>query len=277
MLCGYDSGIIDESGFSRVVNAFNGATSFTPQDGPTVGTFSTVNKATPDDNTFISASLVSATSILTMTTQPSNGDTVTVGTKDGTTAAVYTFKTSLSTAFDVLIDTTAQNTLINLFNAINAGTGSGTKYGTGTTVNYDVTAVQLPVGQIEVVANTAGTAGNSIATSKTGSAASWPGSTLTGGSNIPGPTNFKFQRPPPNTTVVSAMQTVVRALKTDSGTAIIQTALIGPLGGTETGNTHSLSVSPDYYSDIIEVDPDTSAGLTPTTIINGQFQINRTA
>lgn len=277
LLAGYDSGIIDESSYGRLLNAFGGAVSFLPSDGPAVGAYSTVNKAVPDDNTFISASLVSATSILTMTTQPANTNTVTVGTKDGTTAAVYTFKTSITTAFDVLIDTTAQGSLINLLNAINAGTGSGTKYGTGTTANFDVVASQLPVGQIEVTASTAGTAGNSVVTSRTGTAASWPGAHLTGGANIPGPSNFKFQRPPPNTTIVSAMQTVVRALKTDAGTAVIQTALIGPLGGTETGATHNLSVSPDYYSDMIETDPDTSAGLTPTTIINGLFQINRTA
>lgn len=277
LISGYDSGVVDESSFAHTLNARNGAVSFVPNDGPSVGSYSTTNKATPDDNTFISAALVNATNILTMTTQPTAGDTVTVGTKNGSTAAVYTFRAGVSSAFDVLIDTTAQNTLINLFNAINAGPGAGTKYGTGTTSNFDVNAVQLPVGQIQVVANTAGTAGNSIASTKTGSAASWASATLTGGANIPGPTNFKFQHPPPNTTIISALQTVIRAAKTDSGLGTVQTALIGPLGGTITGSAHPLAVSVDYYTDIIETDPDTSGSLTPTTIINGQFQINRTA
>ena len=277
LLMGYDGAITDESSFLRTITTQNGAVQFTPGDGSTVGNYSTLNKIIPDDNTFISAGLTNATNILTMTTQPSNGDTVTVGTKNGSTAAVYTFKTAITTAFDVLIDTTAQNTLLNLYNAINAGSGAGTKYGTSTTANYDVNAIQLAVGQIQVIANVAGTSGNSISSTKTGTAASWATTTLTGGAGINGPSQFKFMRPPNNTTLISAMQTVVRALKTDAGTATIQTALIGPLGGTQTGATHNIATSPDFYSDIIEIDPDTSGALTPTTIINGKFQINRTA
>lgn len=275
-LMGYDSGIVDESSFTRTINANGGALSFQVNDGTSLGQYSTINKVTPDDNTFIAASLTNATNILTMTSQPSNATTVTVGTKDGTVPAVYTFKTAITTAFDVLIDTTAQNTLINLFNAINAGSGSGTKYGAGTTSNFDVNAVQLPVGQIEVFANTAGTGGNSIASTST-STASWTTSTLTGGASIPGPSEFKFQRPPNNTTIVSALQMSVRALKTDAGTSTIQDTFIGALGGTAPGATHNLTLSPVYYNDIIETDPDTMGVLTPTTITNGTFEINRTA
>lgn len=277
LLMGYDSGVQDESSFLRSVGALNGAVSFVPADGPQLGVYTTVNKAVPDDNTFISASLLNATNIGTMTTQPSNGNTVTVGTTDGTTPAVYTFKTSVTTAFDVLIDTSAQNTLINLLNAINAGAGSGTKYGTGTTSNFDVTASQLVVGQIEVVANLAGTGGNSIPSTRTGTVFAWASSTLTGGANIPGPTDFLFQRPPNNTTIISALQTNIRALKTDAGTADVQTSFIAPLGGVTAGGTHALTVNATYYADIIETDADTSGPLTPTTIINGKFQIDRTA
>lgn len=277
LLSGYDSGVTDESSFQRTLTAVGGAVSFIPADGPDVGAFSTVNKTTPDDNTFIAAELTSAAGVLTMTTQPTNGNTVTVGTTDGTTPAVYTFKTAVTVAYDVLIDTTAQNTLLNLYNAINLGAGIGTKYGAGTLVNFDVTASQLPAGQIEVGANTAGTAGNAIVTTSTGTAAVWGASTLQGGSNIPGPTNFRLQRPPSNTTIISALQTVVRATKTDSGLGTVQTAFIGPLGGTVTGTAHPLSISTDYYNDIIETDPDTSGPLSPTTVIGGQLQINRTA
>ncbi len=276
-LMGYDSGVVDESSFTRALTVYGGAASYLPSDGPNVGVYSTVNKANPDDNTFMAAGLLNATNVLTMTTQPSNGDTVTLGTKDGTNAAVYTFKTALASAFDVLIDTTAQGTLTNLLNAINIGTGAGTKYGTGTTANYDVNGSALPAGQILVTANLAGTGGNSIPSTKTGTAASWATTTLSGGANIPGPTDFYFQRPPNNTTIISALQTNIRALKTDAGTATLQTAFIGPLGGTKTGGTHALTISPDYYADIIEIDPDTSGPLSPTSIINGKFQINRTA
>lgn len=277
LLCGYNAGIVDESSFARTLFPNNGAIAFTVGDGSTVGTFSTINKAIPDDNTFISAALTSATGVLTMTTQPSNTQTVTVGTTDGSTAAVYTFKTSLSTAYDVLIDTTAENTLLNLFNAINAGPGIGTKYGTSTLANFDVSATQLPAGQIMVTALTAGTAGNSIASTSTATAATWGSSTLTGGASIPSASRFKVQRPPPNTTLISAVQSTVRAYKSDAGSCVVQSALIGPLGGVAAGATHNLATNPGYYLDIIEVDPDTSLAITPSTLINGSIQINRTA
>jgi len=190
---------------------------------------------------------------------------------------VYTFKTAISSAFDVLIDTSAENTLTNLVNAINAGPGAGTKYGTGTTSNYNVNATLLPTGQFLVTANVAGSAGNSIASTATGTAASWNTATLTGGSNIPGPTNFTLQRPPNNTTIISATQLVTRALKTDSGAASIETAFIGALGGTVTSSNFGLTTSPTYYNLIMELDPDSSGPISPTTLVNGQIQVNRTA
>lgn len=274
-LAGFDSIIQDESSFAQPVSALNGAVQFTTNDGPTVGAWSTIGKAIPDDNTFVEAPFIAASQILTLNSNVSNGDTVTVGTTDGTTAAVYTFKTSLTTAFDVLVDTNTQNSLQNLYNAINAGPGSGTKYETGTTANFDVNAVQLPAGQMEVFANVAGTAGNSIACSSAVTSGSWGNTTLLGGLNIPGPSNFGIQRLPPTTTIISAVQVSVRSFKTDAGVGTMNTALVGPLGSVGTGPTHSLTVSPIYYNDIYEVDPDTSGPISPTTITNGFIQINR--
>lgn len=276
-LMGYDGSVTDESSFARSSFIGGSAADFIPSDGPLVGEYSTVNKAVPDDNTFISAALVNATNLLTMTSQPANGNTITLGTSDGSTPAVYTFKNTITTAFDVLIDTTAQNTLINFLNAVNAGPGAGVKYGTATTSNFDVNAVQLPVGQIEVIANLAGTGGNSIPSTRTGTAAVWASATLTGGAAIPGISAFKFQRPPNNTTIISALQTNVRASKTDAGTATIQTTFEGALGGTAPGVTHNLTISGNYYADMVETDPDTMGPLSPTTIINGILEINRTA
>lgn len=273
LLVGYDTIIQDESSFARSLTANNGAVQQTPNDG--TSNWPVIGKSTPDDNTFIEAPFVAATSVLTVTVNPSNGNTVTVGTKNGSTPAVYTFKTALASAFDVLIDTNIQNTLQNLFNAINAGPGSGTKYGTSTTSNFDVNATQLPAGQMQVTANTPGTAGNSIATTKSGITGSWTGSTLSGGSNIPGPSNFGVQRLPPTTTIVSAVQVTMRSYKSDAGVGTINSALVGALGGVATGATHSLTVSPIYYNDIYETDPDTSGPISPTTITNGFVQVNR--
>jgi hypothetical protein len=275
LLCGFDSLIQDESSYNWAMSSQN-AVQQTTSDGPSVGNYSTIGKAIPDDNTFLSAPFVPATSILTITVNPANNSTVTVGTKNGSTAAVYTFKTTLTgAAFEVLIDTNIQNSLQNLFNAINLGPGIGTKYGTGTTVNFNVYATQLPAGQMMVTANAAGTAGNSIATSESGLTGSWTGSTLSGGLNIPGPSTFKVQRLPPTTTLISAVQVSVRAFKSDAGVGTMNTSFIGVLGGATTGPTHNLTISPDYYNDIYQIDPDTSGPISPTTVTNGTIQINR--
>lgn len=275
LLAGFDTVIQDESSFARSFAGSNGSVQFTPNDGASVGVWPVIGKSIPDDNTYINAPFIPATSILTVTVKPTNTNTVTVGTKDGTVAAVYTFKTSLASAFDVLIDTTIQATLQNLFNAINSGPGAGTKYGTSTTANFDVFATQLPAGQMQVTANVPGTAGNAIATSKSGFTGGWTGSTLAGGVNIPGPSNFKLQRLPPATTIVSAVQVSLRSFKSDAGAGSINSALVGAIGGVATGSTHSLSVNPTYYNDIYETDPDTSGPITPTTLVNGAIQVNR--
>jgi hypothetical protein len=274
---GYNTGVVDESSFARTVTAANGATFDTVNDGPSIGVYSTINDVSPDDHNGIAAPLVSATGTLTMTVQPSDGDTVTVGTTDGVTPAVYTFRNTLSTAYDVLIDTTAQNTLLNLLNAVNLGPGIGTKYGTSTLVNVDVTMVQLPAGQLQAVANVAGTGGNSIASTSTGSAATWGASTLSGGLSIPGASRFKFSRPPLKTTIIDAIQLVTRASKSDSGTGTVQASLVGKTGATVDGAANPMAISANYYYDIISTDPDTGGDITPSTLINGLYQVNRTA
>ena len=279
LLIGYDSGINDESSFARAIDVRNGAGSFLPADGSSVGAWSTIGstKVPPDDNTFIQASLTNATNTLTLTVNPANLDTVRVGTTDGTTPAIYTFKTVLASAFDVLIGATAQDTLTNLMNAINAGPGSGSTYGSGTTSNNDVIASPLPMGQMLVTALIAGASGNSIVVSESGPAV-WENPTnLFNGADIPGPSAFKVERPPTNTTVISAMQLNVRALKTDAGTATIRPSFVGPLGASVDGAEHPLTISGVYYADIIETDPDTAGPISPTTLINGKISINRTA
>lgn len=277
LLCGYESAIQDESSFSRALTARNSAAQQTVFDGPLVGTWSTIGKAVPDDNTFVEAPFLQASDILTLSAQPAANDTVTVGTTDGTTAAVYKFVSPVSAAFDVLIDTSLQQTLQNLFNAVNAGAGAGTKYGTGTTANADVAAEQLPAGQMGVLANTAGSDGNSIAaTTSLIHGGGWATPTLDGGADIPGPSDFKVQRPPPLTTIISAVQVTQRAFKSDAGLCSVESGLVGPLGNVTSSGNHSLTVSPSYYGDIFEEDPDTSASITPATLINGRIRLTRT-
>ena len=278
LLMGYDqSPIMDESSFLRSVSTNNNASQITATDGNPPGVWTTVGKSVPDDNTFIRASLTNATNIFTMVSNASNGDTVTVGTVAGPVAGVYTFKTVLASAFDVLIGATANDSLLNLVAAINAGPGSGTVYGTGTTSNLDVSAASLVSGQIQVTALIAGTVGNSIAVAET-SPGSWANaSNLTGGADIPGRSSFTLNRPPTNTTIISAVQLTTRARKTDSGVGTFKAGLFGPLGGLTEGPAHALTVNTIEYSDIIELDPDTSGPISPTTLINGKVSVNRTA
>jgi hypothetical protein len=277
ILCGYDSGLVDESSFARTMVASNSATTVIATDGDPPGAWTTVGKSVPDDNTFIRASLTSATNIFTMTTNASASDTVTVGTTDGATPAVYTFVSSLVDPFDVLIGATAEDTLNNLVEAINAGAGEGTVYGTGTTSNADVEAGNLPAEQVLVTALIAGTIGNSIAVAESSPGVWADASNLTGGADIPGRSTFSLNRPPTNTTIISAVQLTSRAKKTDSGSGSVTFGLVGPLGGIEEGPNHALTVSSTVYSDIIEVDPDTAGPISPTTLINGGVTVNRTA
>lgn len=273
LLVGFDSGNFDESSYGRTINV-RSATAYTTDDGDF--NYQTLNKNTPFDDTFVEAPLVAATAILTQTTQPSDGETVTVGTTDGSTAAVYTWKNTLGTAFDVKIGTDLNTSLANIVKAINLSGTEGTDYGTGTTVNFDVTAAQLPVEQIEVTAITPGTGGNSIACSTTAADGSWSGATLAGGSDIPSYSQFGFQRPPNHTTVIDSVTLIHRDFKTDAGTATVQASFVGASGGVSAGTANPITTVPTIYSDTFEADPD-GGSLTPTTIIGGKVRLNRTA
>lgn len=109
----------------------------------------------------------------------SNGDTVTIGSK------VYTFQTVLTNVDgNVKIGATAALSLTNLFNAINNVSESGTPgtdYATAMTTNTQVVASNPTSTTLYVQSLTAGTAGNSIATTETSAQLSWGAATLTGG------------------------------------------------------------------------------------------------
>jgi flagellin len=105
------------------------------------------------------------------------GDTITVGTQ------TYTFVNALSntpTAYEVLVGTTEANSLFNLTNAVNGGSGSGSTYGSPTVANTSASAVAT-ASTVVFTALTKGLAGNSIVTAQTGGDNTFPGGTLTGG------------------------------------------------------------------------------------------------
>lgn len=276
-LSGWDSGsLADDSGFGRALVGYNGAAAQTPNDGEF--NFQTVNKVpTPNDNTFIEAQLVSATGVLTYSALPTTNDTVTIATTNGSSPAVYTWVTALTAAFQVLKSGTVAACMSNLAAAVNAGAGAGTVYGSGTTANNDVSGVVLPSNQLEVTANIPGTAGNSLATSTTDPNGAWGGSTLSGGLNIPGYSQFIWSRLPSNTTIADSITLLNRTWKTDAGTCSVQASLVGHGGGVENGGNYSITTAPTFYSDVIEHDPDNvSNPLTPTSVLLSKVRINRT-
>lgn len=123
---------------------------------------------------------VAASQTLTGTaTNVSNNDTVTIGSK------VYTFQTTLTNVDgNVKIGTTAALSLTNLFNAINYAVGfgvPGTDFATAMTANTQVRASNPSSTTLYVRAKTAGTAGNSIATTKSAAQLTWGAATLAGG------------------------------------------------------------------------------------------------
>ena len=129
--------------------------------------------------TITSVTLGTATGLLTSNaTIPSDGDTVTIGTK------VYTAKTTLGTTEgQVLIGGSAANFLTNLKAAINH---TGTAFPSNTdyycaAAHSQVSAGTLTATTLEVSALTPGLDGNAIATTETAVTLSWGAAALAGG------------------------------------------------------------------------------------------------
>lgn len=80
----------------------------------------------------------------------------------------------------------------------------------------------------------------------------------------------------PDVTTVASLETVVRCLKTDGGTASVQAALISA-GDYDNGADHAVATSATYYTDVSELSPDTAAAWTPTEVNAAKLSIDRTA
>lgn len=116
-----------------------------------------------------------ATGLLTFTDQPEDTETVVIGGKTYTFQAVLT-----NTDGNVLRGATLADSITNLKNAINLGTGAGTTYAASTTIHPDVSATDSAT-ILTVTAKVAGEDGNAITTTATVADASWGDATLTGG------------------------------------------------------------------------------------------------
>ena len=117
-----------------------------------------------------------ATGILTLTSNASDTETVTIDSK------TYTFQTTLTDVDgNVLIGATPSDSLDNLIAAITLGAGAGTLYAASTTLHPTVTAAAGAGDTMDASSKVKGTAQNSIATTETLANGSWGSATLTGG------------------------------------------------------------------------------------------------
>jgi hypothetical protein len=129
-------------------------------------------------NTGAVVGITPATGVLTFTGNGVNDQTITIGTH------VYTWKTTLTgAANEVHIKGTAALSIVALVAAINDTGVEGTDYGTGTVANAFVTAADGAGDTVDLTAIVYGTAGNSIATTETGTNTSFGGATLSGGAD----------------------------------------------------------------------------------------------
>lgn len=119
---------------------------------------------------------VKASETLTITANPSNDETVTVGLIE------YTFKTTLTgAANEIFIGVDGEASLQNLIAAINGASGEGSIYGNNTSTNTKAVAELATAATMTVTAINGGAEGNSIVTTETLTNGSWGSSTMSGG------------------------------------------------------------------------------------------------
>ena len=270
LLAGFDSGLTDESSFLRAITARGNAAQLAVDDA-LPGDYKSINQSAPRDDTYVEAPYIAASGVLTCSANSANNETVTVDDN------VYTFKTIfVDVAGNVLIGADVDASLDNLAAAINGDAGAGTLYGTGTVASDEAAAFPLGNGQLRVEALTAGTGGNAIDTTETLANGAWTGATLAGGTNIPGPSAFVFDRLPPRTTGVQSISIVTRSRKSDSGDCNVQASFVTADDSSANGADRPLTTAFTAYADVIEEDPSTTAALTPSSFVGARIRVDRT-
>lgn len=271
LLMGFDASVVDESPFGRAVTTHSPAARDVPQDAPP-GDYKTVSNALPLGDTGVEAPYTAAQSVLTFAGQPADNDTISL---DGET---YTFKLPfVDAANNVAVGASVNDSIDNLRAAINGDVGAGTLYGTGTSPSVNCSATNIDNGQMRLVANTPGAAGNAIVIGENSANASWQGdaTTLSGGLDLPPPSSFFLTRLPPSTTGVRAVTLVARARKSDAGPARIRSSFVTADNSSANGAERSITTSDAYYADIVEQDPSTTSALSPASFIGARFRVDR--
>lgn len=261
---------VDHSGNTFTMVETSGADVIDYAD--TAASYLAAGTTDPFDDRYLESALPKATAVLSNTGNPSDGDTVTIDTD------TFTFKTTLTpTAGEILIGANATETLGHLAAAINGEAGSGTDYAAATTVSGNYTAiVDTPTaGQVTFQSVLGGTAANSYPSTETSTVLSFGGATFSGGAALPGASEFDIQSLPPDATGVRWLSIRHRSY-VKQGSATIETKL--DVNASESAaNSEGMTSDPQYYTHRIEEDPDTSAGLTVSSIENAKLKIERTA
>lgn len=269
ILIGYDAGsIVDESPTARAltINA-SPVTADLPADGD--NSYQVLNQRPAWDDTYVEAAYTFATGVLTLTGLPIATETVTIGSK------TYTWIAAVGAANTVKIGANAADSLNNLIAAVNAGAGSGTLYGTGTAANADATAQLYADQAIQIVAAAIGA--STVVTTETMTAGSFAATTLDNGQDIPSDSDFTIERLPIDVSGILAVQGTARVSKTDAGSASMRLDFIGPSAAVAAGSALTVDLNPSWQRQVFEEDPDTSASLTPSSIIGGRLRFKRTA
>lgn len=263
-----DAGNTDQSNNNLVGTLVNGANILFPDDRLA---FQTINDLDPNDNDFVEADEVSAEGTLTFIDNPSDGQSLDLG------SVTYFFQTVLvQLADNIQIGADAQESLDNLKAAVNLEAGGGTKYGSPTAQNPEAFMIDLPSLQVLATARTPGAVGNSVITLTNITNASWSSGTLLGGLDIPDNSEFNLTTLPAEVTGVRAVAIVGRNFKIDSGSSQMQMSLVTLGGAVADGADRPVTLNPTYYEDTIEQDPNTAGPLTPTTILGSRIRLNRT-
>jgi hypothetical protein len=270
LLMGYeDDTIVDESSYNRTRTLNTPvATAQTPDDG--FAPYAVLNQRPAWDDTYIEAALLAAEGLFTFEALPLATETITIG------ATVYTWVSTLVSAYDVLIGANVAACVSNIIAAINAGAGEGTVYGTGTVAHPTVQALSFLSPQFKLRASTVGAAGNAIATTDTVTDGFFRDATLVGGQDIPAASTFAIERLPSDATGVLGAQVTSRVYKTDAGSAQVRFDLVGPSDGVGLGTAATVDLNPAWARQVFETDPDTAGSLTPSTMNAGRIRITRT-
>lgn len=195
-----------------------------------------------------------ATATLTLVANPAENEQVRIGD------VTYEFTATPNSPYDVLIGASASDTIDNLIAAITGGAGEGVTYGTGTVAHADVNVAAGDGDTMICIANTIGSAGNSIAVADAMANPGnvWDGAHLDGGYDtetvIIGSTMYTFK-----TAVAEAYDVKIGANASDT----LDNLIAAIMGGAGEG---------DVYGTGTEAHPDVTAaaGAGDTMVVTAK-------